>query len=96
MGKYKYVLDQDYQYQLGVTIEKPFEGIDKKGVKRMSITTDGLLNIYAGYAWDGATAVPDFKGTYYAALVHDALYQFLPHTPLTRKQIDEIFLRQMR
>jgi len=34
--------------------------------------------------------------TYYASLVHDALYQFLPDgVPLTRKQADGCFLRLM-
>lgn len=35
--------------------------------------------------------------TYYASLVHDALYQFLPDDlPLKRSQCDECFLRLMR
>ena len=34
--------------------------------------------------------------TYYATLVHDALYQFLPDgLPLTRRRADEFFLRLM-
>jgi hypothetical protein len=34
--------------------------------------------------------------TYYASLVHDALYQFLPDgVPLSRKQVDGFFLRLM-
>ena len=34
--------------------------------------------------------------TYYASLIHDALYQFLPDdVPLTRKQADGCFLRLM-
>jgi len=34
--------------------------------------------------------------TYYASLIHDALYQFLPDDlPLTRRQADDCFLRLM-
>ena len=34
--------------------------------------------------------------TYYASLIHDALYQFLPDgVPLTRRQADDCFLRLM-
>lgn len=36
--------------------------------------------------------------TYFASVVHDALYQFMddPNMPYTRKQIDKIFLSMLR
>ena len=55
-----------------------------------------LLDILVGTP-DGAV----YQGTgrpktYYASLVHDALYQFLPEgVPLERSQCDECFLRLM-
>lgn len=53
---------------------------------------DVLLGTPDG-AVDSRTRKPK---TYYASLVHDALYQFLPDgVPLTRKQADGCFLRLM-
>ena len=34
--------------------------------------------------------------TYYASLVHDALYQFSPKHGIPRKQIDDLFLEMLR
>jgi len=40
------------------------------------IERDGRTLIHDGYAWDGATGVPDFAFLKIATLRHDALYQF--------------------
>lgn len=54
---------------------------------------DVLIGIPDGAVYAG-TGEPK---TYYASLVHDALYQFLPEgLPYTRKEIDQFFLRFMR
>ena len=37
---------------------------------------NGYITIKKGYSWNGCSYVPDFKGTYYASLIHDALYQY--------------------
>ena len=95
MTKYKYTLDKDYVYQTGIK-NRAFVGICKKGIVRLIITPDGNIRITKGYSWDGATLAPDFKELYYPTLVHDALYQFLPNTPFSRKEIDDLFLRQMQ
>ena len=93
--KYKYVLKEDYIYQSHV-IGKRFTGIDN-GKIWLEIFENGIIIVSKGYAWDGATAAPDFKGTYFATLLHDALYQFLDKgNPLTRKEIDDIFLKIMQ
>ena len=34
--------------------------------------------------------------TYFATLVHDALYQYYPWLPISRKAIDELFLAMMK
>ena len=34
------------------------------------------VTVFKGYAWDGPTAVPDFRGTVLASVFHDAVYQF--------------------
>ena len=97
MSKYKYILEEDFHYQLeGIRLEKDFMGKDKKGRLWVFITQNGILGILKGYAWDGATLAPDYPEIYEATLVHDALYQFLERgMPLSRKQIDDIFLKMM-
>lgn len=93
--KYKYTLQEDYNYKCDIK-NKPFEGI-VNGKKWLVISEDGNIFIPKGYSWDGATGVPDFESTYYPTLVHDALYQFLERgMPFTRKEIDDIFLKQLR
>lgn len=93
MKKYKFVLEQDYNYIMPIK-GRFFEGIID-GKLWLRITEDGNIFIPKGYAWDGATSAPDFKETYYPTLVHDVLYQFLWDTPMTRKEIDDLFLKQM-
>lgn len=95
MAKYKYILKEDYHYDLDITLPKSFVGMSE-GKAYMMINVDGLLTIFKGYSWDGTTLSPDFAETYFPSLVHDALYQFLPNTPMTRKQIDDIFLKMMK
>lgn len=34
------------------------------------------ITVAEGFAWDGCSVVPDLPGTYRAACVHDAVYQF--------------------
>jgi hypothetical protein len=88
--KYKYVLEQDYTYQSDI-IGKRFTGVDG-GRIWLEIYENGTIVVSKGYAWDGTTLSPDFKSTYYASLLHDALYQFLNRgNPLSRKEIDCIF-----
>lgn len=94
MSKYKYTLKEDYHYDLGITLPKSFIGMSNEK-PYMMISPEGLLTVFKGYAWDGATSAPDYPEIYYATLVHDALYQFLPKTPMSRKQIDDIFLKMM-
>ena len=48
----------------------------------------GFIMISKGYSWNGCTLAQDFKETYSASLIHDALYQF---KPCKRKVSDLIF-----
>ncbi len=50
-------------------------------------TPDGIVNLQTGR-----------PKTYYASLVHDALYQFLddPHFPFSREQCDQVFLELLK
>lgn len=95
MAKYKYILKEDYHYDLGIKLQKSFVGMSE-GKAYMTISPAGILTVFEGYAWDGATLAPDYAEIYYATLVHDALYQFLPNTPMSRKAIDDIFLKMMQ
>lgn len=55
-----------------------------------------ILDILVGTPDGAVYSTTGQPKTYYASLVHDALYQFLPHgLPLTRAQCDECFLRLM-
>jgi hypothetical protein len=51
------------------------------------------LTIYNGYSWNGCTAVPDYKETYNASLLHDFLYQY---KPVKRAIADRIFYNQLK
>jgi len=107
-------LERNYTWQSPYAFDRDWAFQDTKGHTRLLITTDGVITVIKGYAWDGATpktcafdlvlGTPDgvvFLGTgkpktYYASLVHDALYQFLPaDSPLTRAQADRCFLLLM-
>ena len=41
------------------------------------LTPGGHVTVFAGYAWDGCTGVPDLKSTMLASLLHDIGYQCL-------------------
>lgn len=70
---YKYVLEEDFQVQLRhvrpkMHVATPF----------IELTTDGLLTIRKGYAWDGASGPTfDTNSSMRAALAHDAIYQLI-------------------
>ena len=63
------------------------------------LTFDGVLEIKAGYAWDGASGPTfDTKSTMRASLVHDALYQLMRAGKLSqedRKAADELLYALM-
>jgi hypothetical protein len=98
----RYTLDRDYTYQSGI-LGRAFVGV-RDGREWLQITPDGAITVRAGFEFDGSTFSPDGRRDratgkprmYYPALVHDALYVFLPHTPFSRREIDDIFLRMMR
>lgn len=97
----RYVLPADYTYQSTI-LGRSFSGV-RDGVEWLRITPDGAVTVRAGFEFDGASFAPDGKRDpvtrlprmYYPALVHDALYVFLPSTPLSRAEIDRIFREMM-
>ena len=85
--RYDYTLIQDWVVWVptkGVSndlqIPGPFENkwfkVERQDRLRGGIWTEGLLfTVRAGYAWDGATAVPD-RGAVEGSCIHDSFYQF--------------------
>ena len=86
---YKYQLDETYTIQtdiIGYRYESPF----------ISLNILGLLTIWMGYAWDGASGpTKDDKTNTEPSLVHDGLYQLMrlgviPNS--CRRYIDNLFI----
>ncbi len=69
---YKYQLVDEYQVEISITPEKNIQ------TNYIDLTTEGLLTIKNGYAWDGPSGptidTPNFMR---GSLVHDALYQLM-------------------
>ncbi|GAF89000.1 unnamed protein product, partial [marine sediment metagenome] len=86
-GGYKYQLAANYIVQIGI---KPENNINTKFIV---LSTEGMLSILRGYAWDGASGgYPDLKKIMRGSLIHDALYQLIRMKLLTlgdRKQADK-------
>lgn len=92
---YKYQLVEDFEYVLPIwfpamNLELNSEFIDIK---------QNVLLIKSGYAWDGASCIPDIKNKV-AALVHDALYQLIRQELLNKekakKSADILFMYMCR
>ena len=85
MKKYDYVLENDYHYF-------------NEGLKGIYLATEyvficnGYITIKKGYSWNGCSYVPDFQSTYYASLIHDALYQY----HIGKKIADKVFFDIMK
>jgi len=70
-----------YKYQLADAIEFDDININPTALiktKYITLTTDGVLRVKAGYAWDGPSGPTyDSKNSMRASLAHDALYQLM-------------------
>lgn len=84
-GKIRYKPGLKYQTQNFFWVQTPLSGKhsrieDPDNIRSpwVRLTLDGVLEIKAGYAWDGASGPTfDTKSTMRASLVHDALYQLM-------------------
>lgn len=78
---YKYQLEEDYEIQLGLE----YCGNEDLVLDYITLTKNGKLIIFEGYAWDGPSGpTKDTKNAMRGSLIHDALYQLmrsgkLPH-----------------
>lgn len=91
---YKYQLAKDYYRQTDL---RPKEDIITQFIR---LSTDGVLLIKSGYAWDGPSGPTiDTKNFMEGSLVHDALYQlmrmdWLPQS--ARKYADKLLVEICR
>jgi len=84
-GGYKYQLDETYEVKVC---------LDMRGLnittKFITLYSDGVLRINAGYAWDGASGpAVDTKNFMRGSMVHDALYQLIRQGYLEPEYRDE-------
>lgn len=100
---YKFTLKKSYSCYLPFSSEFENEWIRIKGSK---------MTINKGYSWDGCSpkvevldliiGTPDgrdsngFPITYFASLVHDALYQWKGEHGIKRKEADKLFLTMLK
>lgn len=96
-GKLKYQAGYKYQTRSFFWIQTPLSGNhsriedpDNLRSPWVRLTLDGMLEIRAGYAWDGPSGPTiDTKSTMRASLVHDALYQLMRAGMLAQDARDE-------
>ncbi|PJZ27668.1 hypothetical protein [Leptospira kmetyi] len=85
LRNYKYQLVKPYSFQTEIKTNSPLQ-IGNPDVKIfVDLNRDGMLNIEAGYAWDGPSGPTiDTKTFMRGSLVHDALYQLMREEKLDR------------
>ncbi len=93
---YKYQIVEDYS--LPVKIYPKFDifepSINDNRIPFLKLSRNGVLTIFAGYAWDGPSGTTiDTKNFMRGSLVHDALYQLMRQNRISleyRKYADEL------
>nr|VFK12393.1 MAG: hypothetical protein BECKLPF1236B_GA0070989_103422 [Candidatus Kentron sp. LPFa] len=109
--KFKIKKDYLCPYETGWKLEKPFVSkwleISASGRITIKANEDGyrwdgctpkwsVFNLFIIGIPDGHIDHRTMKPyTYYASLVHDAMYQYLDSVPVTKKQIDLLFLKML-
>lgn len=69
---------EGYKYQLvePLTIQTRVRGYSAK-TDFIQLFLNGIMMVFIGYAWDGATGFPDIKAVMRGSCGHDALYQLI-------------------
>lgn len=108
---YIFTIHEDYSYPTGWKLETPFDSewltISTSGRVTVKANENGyswdgctpkwsVLNLFIIGVPDGHV---DYRTgqpyTYYASLVHDALYQYLDTVPVPKAKIDLLFLKML-
>lgn len=108
---YVFKISQDYEYQTQWQLEQAFESewlsISTQGLIKVKANENGyswdgctpkvsVLNLFIVGVPDGHINYRTMKPyTYYASLVHDALYQYLDSVPVAKSDIDLLFLEML-
>ncbi|HMV42105.1 MAG TPA: DUF1353 domain-containing protein [Leptospiraceae bacterium] len=77
LKNYKYQLAENYSIQ---TELKPVNAIFEPNKEKpfIELDTNGVLTIFSGYSWDGASGIAiDTNNFIRGSLVHDAFYQLM-------------------
>jgi len=83
-ARYKYQLINSYVVQIDI---KPAAPID---TEYLALTTDGVLTVKEGYAWDGPSGPTiDTLNFMRGSLVHDGLYQLMRERNLDEEKYRE-------
>ena len=73
MSQWKYILDAPVRHLTPLAVPFRFKN---DWLEIVAEEGCACLTVAKGYAWDGATLVPDAKGTFFATALHDAVYQW--------------------
>ncbi|KEI71229.1 hypothetical protein [Endozoicomonas elysicola] len=108
---YKFKITEDYHWESGWILSEPFDSrwlsISTSGTITVKANDSGyawdgctpkwsLLNLWVIGTPDGHINHRTMKPyTYYASLVHDALYQYLDTVPVSKQVIDQLFLTML-
>lgn len=69
---YKYIVHEDF------SIQTPIKGFSAEIPGYISLNKNGILTVFRGYAWDGASGPAINTNSFRrGSLVHDALYQLI-------------------
>ncbi len=94
--KIRYVSGMKYQLVEPVLINTGIIPDTPGRILHLGISESGLLNIDAGYSWDGPSGPTFDTHTFMrGALIHDALYQLMRHKLIDikhRKAIDDLLI----
>jgi hypothetical protein len=93
-GGYKYQLKRDYSVEIPIKPESDIPSASKPS-EYILLSTNGMLLIKCGYAWDGPSGPTiDTQNFMRGSLIHDALYQLIREGHLTevphREQADRL------
>jgi hypothetical protein len=98
-GRWVYVVEDPVDIVFDLLLFGTVSFRDSSG-REWARFTGNVLTVREGYAWDGPTSAPKFRGAMLASLVHDVLYQFLftehMRVRISKEDADNAFYDIMR